>query len=707
MDGFTSETDTENNEESEWEEVSQTDHQPLRREPRMSATTVRSRYGLRQSELDRIPYALTTNPRFRSAAPMRLYERNDVEAFIRERDRPESHEEIAERQAREDKERLDRMYAKEMQKREGREKAIRCLSNARQKCEAGWKLREKIEKTPPQIPEDKNITTTIEHMPTNILDKIAGYMVDSSSLCGIYGYDFAAQDFANISLVAKSPMLQYMSLSGHRQLHNKIKDDFYNVDHNEREIQIMNMRRKQVKNKEIYAKTDNEVNIITHHLNGTVIPRSLPKKQISQCNKTIVEDVYHNRMTGSSYPIAAMHYFKAEPSMANIPFYDYYCGYEGSFYKKFKAQEMLEKYPDVYRAILTGEGDVIFNPVKTGVNGKKKPKTLSQKATTTVLKEFSVKNITLKSKEEQQTCLIEHTVFDSFKIANGVDFMYACSPLFQNDENGLSLLYIYTIKRIRALMNTKGCEYRMISCLCDIVNYVKRAEGQPTESYFTPKIAESSVNFRRSLYEMCGDSFATLIKKAEMYHEKEKSYYTNSENMPGPSFKNNVGSNSDEAIKQTREIDSILEKYATVPKLVHLPTENAIIRAHASPEHEARLRDMVNDYRKLKAYFTDCDINLFSRAENNDQSRDKKRRITCAIPFCTHRINIPLSGSRRRHGLGICYSCLAQARIVAQMDGTYNPSDILLHVVRNDDFKYLKKVYMIKHYEIVRRYQWI
>lgn len=715
MDGFLSETEAENNEEQrtdseeDTQESNQEGNQEVRREPRMCATTVRNRYGLRQAEIDRIPYALYRNPHYRSAAPMRLYERADVEAFIEERDRPESHEEIAERQAKEDKERFERMYAKEMKKRKGRENAIRCLSSARKKCETGWKLREKIEKTPPQIPDDKTITTTIEHMPNNILDKIAGYMVDSSSLCGIYGYDFAAQDFANISLVAKSPTLQYMSLSGHRQLYSRIKDDFYNEDHEEKEIRIRHLRTKHMKNKELYSNIDKEVNVITHLLDGKCIPRHLPKKWLHQCDKIIVEDVQHNRLTRSSFPIAAIHSFKGEPYMLNMPFYDYYCGFEGSFHKKFKAQEMLEKYPDVYRAILTGEGDVVFNPNKIGVNGKKKPKTLSQKATTTVLKEFSARNITLKSKEEQQTCLIEYTVFDTFNRQMGVDFIYACSPLFQNDENGLSLPYIYTIKRIRALMSSTECEFRMIRGICDIVNYVTKVEGQSIDSHLTSRSIKSSVNFRRSLYKICGDSLSTLMEKAEMYHAKEKTYYANSENRAGPSlYKDVYDEFTKQAIqrKQARKIDSILVKYAKVPKLVLLSDEKAIIDAHASPEHEARLREMVSDYRKLKAYFTDSDINLFSHAENkHDKSRDEKGRITCAIPFCSRRINIPLSGMRKRHGLGICYSCLAQARIVAQIDGTYNLSDILLNVVRNDDFRYFKNIYTTEHNEIVKRHQ--
>lgn len=194
---------------------------------RICASTVKSLYGLKPDDLDNIPYDLVSNPHYRCAPQMRLYDEFDVILYVSQINDPVSkkQKEIEHQQILQAKQQ-ERLEQKNAKKRAEEEKAKDTLHKASQLYNHAKRMNSQMDKALNENDNEneneieENNDLILPDLPDDILRKISGHLIDDVCYHGIYGPDMAAEDCA--SLLLSSKKLKNMAYTGYNRLYDKI-----------------------------------------------------------------------------------------------------------------------------------------------------------------------------------------------------------------------------------------------------------------------------------------------------------------------------------------------------------------------------------------------------------------------------------------------------------------------------------------------------
>lgn len=183
---------------------------------KICASTVKSVYKLKPSDLDEIEHDLVRNPHYSCAPCMRLYDEDDVRAYVFKINDPE----YLKRKEQHKKEVAAHMKAKQELKKKEKEREAEEILNSTNI------LFQKANQVQPanyyENGKDYNQKeeTKLSDLPNDILCKISNHMVNDVAYDGLYGPDIAAQDFASLSVCSKS--LKHMANNGFQTLYRNI-----------------------------------------------------------------------------------------------------------------------------------------------------------------------------------------------------------------------------------------------------------------------------------------------------------------------------------------------------------------------------------------------------------------------------------------------------------------------------------------------------
>ena len=208
--------------------ASNADMSPEKKEKpkRICASTVKSLYCLKPDDLDNIPHTHVSNPHYRCAPQMRLYDEDDVILYVHQINDPvfKKKKEL-EHQKNLEARQQKRSEQKNVQLREKENKAKMTLQRASQLYAHAQKIHSQMDRARARASnenenENENDELILPDLPDDILRKIAGHLIDDVRYHGIYGPDMAAQDCASLALTSKK--LEDMACTGYNLLYENI-----------------------------------------------------------------------------------------------------------------------------------------------------------------------------------------------------------------------------------------------------------------------------------------------------------------------------------------------------------------------------------------------------------------------------------------------------------------------------------------------------